>query len=34
MELKNYQKVVMRDLTAYLTQLNQDNDLFQAWNHY
>ena len=22
MELKNYQKVVMRDLTAYLTQLN------------
>ena len=34
MELKNYQKAVMHDLTAYLTQLNQDNDLFQAWNHY
>lgn len=34
MELKNYQKAVMKDLTSYLTHLNDDNDLFKAWKHY
>ena len=34
MELKNYQKAVMRDLTAYLSILNDDNDLNKAWRHF
>lgn len=34
MELKNYQKAVMKDLTSYLTHLNDDDDLFKAWKHY
>lgn len=34
MELKNYQKKVMGDLSAYLSHLNQDNDIFSAWTGY
>mgnify|MGYP004522822539 CR=1 FL=1 len=34
MELKNYQKAVMRDLTTYLSILNDDNDLNKAWRHF
>lgn len=34
MELKNYQKAVMKDLTSYLTHLNDDDNLFKAWKHY
>lgn len=34
MELKNYQKTVMRDLTTYLSILNDDNDLNKAWRHF
>lgn len=34
MELKNYQKVVMRDLSTYISILNDDNDLNKAWRHY
>ena len=34
MELKNYQKTVMRDLTSYISILNDDNDLNKAWRHY
>ena len=34
MELKSYQSTVMRDLTAYLSILNDDNDLNKAWRHY
>ena len=34
MELKNYQKSVMRDLSTYISILNDDNDLNKAWRHY
>lgn len=34
MELKNYQKHVMDDLSAYLTHLDRDNDIFAAWKGY
>ena len=34
MELKNYQKQVMNDLSAYLGHLNQDGDMFAAWKGY
>ena len=34
MEPKNYQKAVMKDLTSYLTHLNDDDNLFKAWKHY
>lgn len=34
MELKNYQKLVMDDLSAYLEHLNSDNDVFAAWKGY
>lgn len=34
MELKTYQKQVMNDLSAYLNHLNQNSDMFTAWNSY
>ena len=34
MELKNYQKQVMNDLTSYLTCLNQSNHMISAWREY
>lgn len=34
MELKNYQKTVMRDLSTYISILNDDNDLNKAWRHF
>ena len=34
MELKNYQKQVMHDLTSYLTCLNQSNHMVSAWREY
>jgi len=34
MELKKYQKAVMRDLSTYISILNDDNDLNKAWRHY
>ena len=34
MELNGYQKSVMNDLSAYLTNLNNDDDLLVAWEHY
>lgn len=34
MELNSYQKSVMNDLSAYLSILNDDNNLFNAWEHY
>ena len=34
MELKNYQKQVMDDLSAYLVHLKQDKDMFAAWRGY
>ena len=34
MELNGYQKSVMNDLSTYLSILNDDNNLFNAWEHY
>ena len=34
MELNNYQKQVMRDLSAYLNCVNHSADLFAAWREY
>lgn len=34
MELKNYQKKAMRDISSYLAILNQDNNILSAWQHY
>ena len=34
MELKTYQKQVMDDLSAYLSHLNRDGDMFTAWKGY
>lgn len=34
MELNNYQKQVMRDLSAYLNCVNHSADLFSAWREY
>ena len=34
MELNNYQKQVMRDLSTYLNCVNQSADLFSAWREY
>lgn len=34
MELKNYQKKAMSDLDLYLHFLNEDNNLFDTWEHY
>lgn len=34
MELKNYQNAVMKDLTSYLSVLNEENDLNKAWRRY
>ena len=30
MELKNYQNAVMKDLTSYISILNEENDLIKA----
>lgn len=34
MELKNYQNAVMKDLTRYISVLNEENDLIKAWKRY
>ena len=34
MELNNYQKQVMRDLSAYLNCVNRGTNLFSAWREY
>lgn len=34
MELKDYQKQVMDDLTSYMNHLKQDKDMFAAWRGY
>lgn len=34
MELNNYQKQVMRDLSAYLTCVNRGTNLYSAWREY
>ncbi len=34
MELKNYQKNVMEDLSSYLNATNSSNDLFSGWEKY
>ena len=34
MELKNYQKSVMQDLSAYMQAVNETPNLFQAWQKY
>ncbi len=34
MELKNYQNAVMKDLTSYISILNEENDLIKAWKCY
>lgn len=34
MELKNYQKTVMEDLSSYLDALNNSKDLFDGWEKY
>ena len=34
MELKNYQKSVMKDLTNYISILNQENDFHKAWKRF
>ena len=34
MELKNYQKAVMNDLSAFLTAVDENGDLFKAWTSY
>ena len=34
MELNNYQKQVMRDLSAYLDCVNRGTNLFSAWREY
>lgn len=34
MELKNYQKMVMHDLSTYISILNAENDLNKAWRQY
>lgn len=34
MELKTYQKKAMSDLDLYLRFLNEDNNLFDTWEHY
>ena len=34
MELKNYQKTVMHDLSTYISILNAENDLNKAWRQY
>ena len=34
MELKNYQKTVIDDLSAYLGHLNQEHDIVSAWKGY
>lgn len=34
MELNNYQKQVMRDLSAYLNCVNRSTNLFSAWREY
>lgn len=34
MELKNYQNAVMKDLTSYISILNEENDLIKAWKRY
>lgn len=34
MELNNYQKQVMRDLSAYLECVNRGTNLFSAWREY
>ncbi len=34
MELKSYQKKTMRNLSSYLTYVNEDNDIIKAWQDY
>ena len=34
MELKSYQKAVMRDLSAYLSILDEYNNIDKAWRHF
>lgn len=34
MELKTYQKKVMRNLTSYMNCVNNDNDIIKAWKDY
>ena len=34
MELKNYQKAVMRDLSSYFDCVNSETNLYTAWNKY
>ena len=34
MELKNYQKQVMRDLSAYMSSVNRNANLYSAWRSY
>ena len=34
MELKNYQKQVMRDLSAYMSSVNRNANLYSAWRAY
>lgn len=34
MELRNYQKNVMKNLSSYLDCVNTDNDIISAWKRY
>ena len=34
MELNNYQKQVMRDLSSYMACVNRGTNLFSAWREY
>ena len=34
MELKTYQKQVMRDLSAYMSSVNRNANLYSAWRSY
>ena len=34
MELKNYQKTVLSDLSSYITAVDETNDLNAGWNRY
>lgn len=34
MELKNYQKTVMKDLTSFITAVDRENSITKGWNRY
>ena len=34
MELKNYQKIVMKDLSSFITAVDRENSITKGWNRY